>query len=83
VTEKGAIDGDIDDALSTTPMPRYNAMLAILRNTLYMLAHRFPIVIAGLRALTDMEAYLNVVHVNIPWTIFILSNLTRWTASYA
>ena len=32
-----------DDPLSTTPMPRYNAMLAILRNTLYMLVHHhFP-----------------------------------------
>jgi hypothetical protein len=27
---------DPDDPLLTTPMPRYNAMLAVLRNTLYM-----------------------------------------------
>jgi len=35
---------DSDDPLLTTPMPRYNAMLATLRNTLYMLAqHHFPV----------------------------------------
>lgn len=27
---------DLDDPLLTTPLPRYNAMLAALRNTLYM-----------------------------------------------
>ena len=27
---------DPDDPLLSTPMPRYNAMLAVLRNTLYM-----------------------------------------------
>ena len=27
---------ELDDPASTTPMPRYNAMLAILRNMLYM-----------------------------------------------
>jgi len=26
----------LDDPLLSTPMPRYNAMLAVLRNTLYM-----------------------------------------------
>ncbi|TIB37986.1 hypothetical protein E3P86_01935 [Wallemia ichthyophaga] len=29
-------DADTDDPQKTTPMPRYNAMLAILRNTLYI-----------------------------------------------
>ncbi|KAF9558179.1 galactose oxidase [Agrocybe pediades] len=32
--EEGAVD--VDDPLSTTPLPRYNAMLAVLRNTLYI-----------------------------------------------
>ena len=31
-----ANDGDADDPLLTTPLPRYNTMLAVLRNTLYM-----------------------------------------------
>jgi hypothetical protein len=30
------VEPDQDDPLLTTPMPRYNAMLAVLRNTLYM-----------------------------------------------
>jgi hypothetical protein len=30
------VAGHTDDPNSTIPMPRYNAMLAILRNTLYM-----------------------------------------------
>ena len=31
------LDGsDPTDPLHTTPLPRYNAMLAVLRNTLYM-----------------------------------------------
>jgi hypothetical protein len=29
-------EADPDDPNLTTPMPRYNAMLAVLRNTLYM-----------------------------------------------
>jgi hypothetical protein len=29
-------DKDIDDPYLTIPMPRYNAMLAVLRHTLYM-----------------------------------------------
>lgn len=36
-----------DDPLLTTPMPRYNAMLAILRNTLYMLVHHYFAVIVA------------------------------------
>ena len=44
--EKTAINiADSDDPLSTTPMPRYNVMLATLRNTLYMLAHYHFLVI--------------------------------------
>jgi len=40
-TQKGAIakpesERDPDDPLLSTPMPRYNAMLAVLRSTLYM-----------------------------------------------
>lgn len=31
-----AVNKDSDDANLTIPMPRYNAMLAVLRNTLYM-----------------------------------------------
>ncbi len=30
------IEPDPEDPLLSTPMPRYNAMLAVLRNTLYM-----------------------------------------------
>lgn len=30
------LEQDPDDPLLSTPMPRYNAMLAVLRNTLYM-----------------------------------------------
>ncbi|KIK70141.1 hypothetical protein GYMLUDRAFT_34611 [Collybiopsis luxurians FD-317 M1] len=36
VTTKRAIGDDPDDPLLTTPLPRYNAMLAVLRNTLYI-----------------------------------------------
>lgn len=32
---------DPNDPMLTVPLPRYNAMLAVLRNTLYMYA-RFP-----------------------------------------
>lgn len=40
-TQKGATaepetERDSDDPLLSTPMPRYNAMLAVLRSTLYM-----------------------------------------------
>lgn len=37
--EKEASTADVDDPLSTTPMPRYNSMLSILRNSLYMLVN--------------------------------------------
>ena len=30
------LEPDSEDPLLSTPMPRYNAMLAVLRNTLYM-----------------------------------------------
>jgi hypothetical protein len=34
----GPIDmtADVEDPLLTTPIPRYNTMLAVLKNTLYM-----------------------------------------------
>jgi hypothetical protein len=34
--EEPELEPDPDDPLLSTPMPRYNAMLAVLRNTLYM-----------------------------------------------
>jgi hypothetical protein len=34
---------DPDDPLLSTPMPRYNAMLAVLRNTLYMQVFIVPL----------------------------------------
>lgn len=30
------VERDVDDPYSTLPIPRYNAMLAVLKNTLYM-----------------------------------------------
>lgn len=35
-TAEPETERDPDDALLSTPMPRYNAMLAVLRSTLYM-----------------------------------------------
>ncbi|KAJ7452441.1 galactose oxidase [Mycena galericulata] len=35
-TQSVAVEVDPDDPLLTTPLPRYNAMLAVLRNTLYI-----------------------------------------------
>ena len=36
--KSGPIDmtADVEDPLLTTPIPRYNTMLAVLKNTLYM-----------------------------------------------
>jgi hypothetical protein len=34
--EEPELEPDPDDPLLSTPIPRYNAMLAVLRNTLYM-----------------------------------------------
>ena len=39
-TGKGPVP-DADDPLLTIPLPRYNAMLAVLRNTLYMFVFLF------------------------------------------
>jgi len=36
VAAEPEVEPDPDDPLLSTPMPRYNAMLAVLRNTLYM-----------------------------------------------
>jgi hypothetical protein len=36
VTADPETERDPDDPLLSTPMPRYNAMLAVLRSTLYM-----------------------------------------------
>lgn len=36
-------DADPDDPNLTRPIPRYNAMLAVLRNTLYMCVSSFPV----------------------------------------
>ena len=46
---------DSDDPLLTTPMPRYNAMLAVLRNTLYM--HVFIISHSDLLRANSMTSY--------------------------
>ena len=35
-TAEVELEADPDDPLLSTPIPRYNAMLAVLRNTLYM-----------------------------------------------
>lgn len=38
VTTRRPVSADPEDPTLTTPLPRYNAMLAVLRNTLYMYA---------------------------------------------
>lgn len=49
------MEPDPDDPLLTTPMPRYNAMLAVLRNTLYM--HVFIISHSDVLRANSMTSY--------------------------
>lgn len=74
---------DPEDPDSTIPLPRYNAMLAVIRNTLYM-----SVSLTMSSPVTDfkpiaMVAFMSEVLVNILWMIFIPSNWIRWIVTYA
>ena len=75
---------DPDDPMLSTPMPRYNAMLAVLRSTLYM--HVSPTLYSHKLELTlgpVMGASSNEAHANIRSMISIPLLSTRWTAMSA
>jgi hypothetical protein len=57
---------DSDDPNLTAPLPRYNAMLAVLRNTLYMFVS-FPAFLMSplMSAPLAMEVFTSVARVSI------------------
>lgn len=71
------IEQDLDDPNLTKPMVRYNAMVAVLRNTLYMYAAP-PFSRFIYNRVLAMGALLSVDHESTHWTISILSSLTNW-----
>lgn len=75
---------DPDDSLLSTPMPRYNAMLAVLRNTLYMhVSYGLPTISRGLILRSVMGASSNEALANSRSMISMPLPLTRWTAMSA
>ena len=67
-------------------MPRYNAMLAVLRNTLYM--YWYPILFDPESRLngfgyTDMAAFLSGDQKSIRSMISMGFNWIRWTGTFA
>ena len=79
-------DMDPDDPKLTTPLTRYNAMLAVLRNTLYMyvtFGSRRPTTADGHGLLTDVcfvdtEVSTSEARKNTLWMIFTLSSWINW-----
>lgn len=74
---------DPDDPLLSTPMPRYNAMLAVLRSTLYM--HVPTILLTRLELILSpvTEASSNEAPASTRSMISIPLLLTRWIAMSA
>ena len=72
---------DPSDPLLTVPLTRYNAMLAVLRNTLYMCVP-FPFHLPPYILCADMGEYMNTDHMSIHLTTFIHSPWTRWIDTY-
>ena len=72
---------DLDDPLLTIPLPRYNAMLAVLRNTLYMFVIVFivgSVTYDIIEIIPDMAASMSVVLENIPSTTFTHFHSISW-----
>ena len=64
-TSQGADDVDLNDPSLTIPFVRYNAMLAVLRNTLYMYLS-LPFFSIGSDNVPDTVVFLSVAAVNTP-----------------
>jgi hypothetical protein len=76
---------DRDDPVLTIPLARYNAMLAVLRNTLYMCVtfakaynRRQPMALLMNVTEIDMEVYTSEARGNIHWMTSTPFNWTSW-----
>lgn len=76
---------DPDDPNLTTPIPRYNTMLAVLRNTLYMsvtiLSYLF-LIFTGDTDNPVMAGSSNAARASIRWMTFIPFSSRRWINMY-
>jgi hypothetical protein len=71
---------DPDDPSLSMPMARYNAMLAVVRNTLYMcpISSQRISRFCDSQVIADTAVSMNVDLENIPWMIFIRCNWIKW-----
>jgi hypothetical protein len=75
---------DPDDPILSVPPPRYNAMLAVLRNTLYMLVFSHAFVLDASHSLRGvvMGVYSKKDPRNTRSMTSIRSHWTRWIGMY-